>query len=66
MTQPDLATALDRLASAGSRAPGPVEIGDLLFAAVAAARHHQVNAEAALRATAARFRDEVRTAELGR
>jgi tetrapyrrole methylase family protein/MazG family protein len=63
-TDPDVAEAVERLLAAGDRV-GPDEVGAALYAVVAAARRHEVDAEAALRATAARIRDEVRTTELG-
>jgi uncharacterized protein YabN with tetrapyrrole methylase and pyrophosphatase domain len=63
-TDPDVAGAVERLLAAGGDV-GPDEVGAALYAVVAAARRHEVDAEAALRATAARVRDEVRTIELG-
>jgi len=63
-TDPDVAGAVERLLAAGADV-GPDEVGAALYAVVAAARRHEVDAEAALRATAARIRDEVRATELG-
>jgi tetrapyrrole methylase family protein/MazG family protein len=46
--------------------PPPADIGEALFALVAAARSAGVDPETALRAAATRFRDEVKAHELGR
>jgi tetrapyrrole methylase family protein/MazG family protein len=64
-TDPDLAGAVERLLAADrGDGPGPDEVGAALYAVVATARRHEVDAEAALRATAARIRDQVRATEL--
>jgi tetrapyrrole methylase family protein/MazG family protein len=46
--------------------PPPADIGEALFALVAAARSAGVDPESALRAAATRFRDEVKAHEAGR
>jgi tetrapyrrole methylase family protein/MazG family protein len=64
-TDPDVTAAVERLlASERGDGPGPDEVGAALYAVVAIARRHEVDAEAALRATAARVRDQVRSTEL--
>jgi tetrapyrrole methylase family protein/MazG family protein/ATP diphosphatase len=45
----------DAAVAAGDAQAIEAELGDVLFATVNAARHHRIDAEAALRATTARF-----------
>jgi nucleoside triphosphate diphosphatase len=62
---PDVAAALGKLREETSELeaePGPRELGDVLFAAVGAARAVGADPELALRATATRFRERVERA----
>jgi XTP/dITP diphosphohydrolase len=63
---PDRGDALDLAVAQFRQAPSSAAAGELLWAAVELMRHLDIDAEAALRARARAFRDEVTTAESSR